>query len=122
MKLMVKIIILSLVLLTPIMGACMGPIFNGPRVASWNAVPGAASYYIYWRVPGATNWPDSQRIATNLTSLDLVAAGVPQGMWEICGTTVDAVSESGPSNIVTWQYSVIGSPGSFEIKMPVGRK
>lgn len=122
MKLMIKIIILSLVLLTPVMGACMGPIFTGPRVASWNAVPGATSYYVYWRAPGAANWPDAQRAATNLTSLDLVTAGVPQGTWEICGTAVDGVSESGPSNIVTWQYTIIGSPGGLEIKLPVGKK
>jgi hypothetical protein len=116
MKLMVKIVILLFVLLTPVMGACMGPIFTGPKTASWTAVPGASGYYVYYRAPGATGWPDSQRIQTNATSVDLVATGVPQGTWEVCATTFDSLSESGPSDMVTWSYAIKGSPGSFRIQ------
>ena len=116
MKLMIKIVILLMVVLTPVMGACMGPIFTGPKTAVWDSVEGSTGYYIYWRTPGTITWPNTQRAATNITSLDLVNAGIPQGTWEICATAIDAVSESGPSNVVTWIYTVKSPPANTKIQ------
>jgi hypothetical protein len=116
MKFMVKIIILLLVVLLPVAGACMGPIYTGPKTASWTAVSGASGYRVYYRAPGAAAWNDSQRIQTSTTSVDLVAAGVPSGSWEVCATSFDAISESGPSDVVPWSYSISGVPGTFRIQ------
>uniref|UniRef100_A0A6M3JUF1 Uncharacterized protein n=1 Tax=viral metagenome TaxID=1070528 RepID=A0A6M3JUF1_9ZZZZ len=43
-------------------------------------------------------------------------AFVPQGAWEICATAVDAVSESGPSNVVPWQYAIIVKPNNARVQ------
>jgi hypothetical protein len=116
MKFMLKILILLLIVSTPIVASCMGPIFIGPKTASWDAVTEATGYYIYWRSPGATTWPTAQRAQTNAITLDLVNAGVPQGSWEICATAFDAISESGPSNIVPWSYAIKSAPGNMKVQ------
>lgn len=114
-KLMVLIIVIAL-LCIPIIGACMGPIYVGAKTASWTAVSGATGYRVYYRTPGATTWNDSQRIQTNNTSVDLIAAGIPVGSWEVCGTVFDTVSESGPSTVVPWSYTIKETMTDFRIQ------
>ena len=94
--------------------ACaMGPIFVGPKVAAWDSEAGATQYYLYWRTPGATVWDNANRIVTTAVNVDMVAAGVPQGSWEICVTAANSDSESGPSNIVAWAYVIIKTPANL---------
>uniref|UniRef100_A0A6M3IFH0 Fibronectin type-III domain-containing protein n=1 Tax=viral metagenome TaxID=1070528 RepID=A0A6M3IFH0_9ZZZZ len=93
----------------------MGPIYTGPRIATWDAVAGATGYRVYWRTPGTHEWVDAQRVQTTGTTVDLSAV-VPQGSWEICATAIDAVSESGPSNVVPWQYAVITKPVNARVQ------
>lgn len=116
MKKLFVLIALILSLLLPVVGACMGPIYIGPKTATWGAVAGATGYRVYWRVPGTATWPDSQRAQTTATTLDLVLVGVPQGAWEVCATTIDASSESGPSPIVPWSYTIKAAPETFIIQ------
>ncbi len=97
--------------------ACaMGPIYVAPKTAAWDAVPGATGYHIYWRAPGVTTWDDAQRLTTNATSVNLIDGGIPQGQWEICATALDGVSESGPSNIVSWSYGIIRAPTNNKVQ------
>uniref|UniRef100_A0A6M3L3S4 Fibronectin type-III domain-containing protein n=1 Tax=viral metagenome TaxID=1070528 RepID=A0A6M3L3S4_9ZZZZ len=93
----------------------MGPIYTGPKIAAWEAVAGATGYRVYWRAPGTQEWVDSQRAQTSGTTLDLSSV-VPQGSWEICATAIDSVSESGPSNVVPWQYAIIGKPENARVQ------
>jgi hypothetical protein len=116
MKKLFVLIALILSLLLPVVGACMGPIYIGAKTASWTAVSGATGYRVYYRAPGVTTWNDSQRIQTSSTSIDLVAAGVPVGSWEVCGTVFDTVSESGPSTVVPWSYTIKGTMTDFKIQ------
>lgn len=103
-----------LVLLLSVVTACaMGPIYIGDKTAAWDSVPGATGYYLYWRTPGATVWDNMKRIVTTATVVDMVAGGIPIGSWEICATAYDAVSESGPSNIVPWSYNILGNPANL---------
>ncbi|MFH2074170.1 MAG: hypothetical protein ABIJ57_02310 [Pseudomonadota bacterium] len=113
---MKTITLIALLLLLPISACAMGPIYTGPRIATWEAVTGATGYRVYWRSPGMQEWLDSQRVQTTATSIDLTTSGVPQGSWEICATAIDAVSESGPSNVVPWQYAIIGKPENAKIQ------
>ena len=106
--------IILLIFILPIGSCAMGPIYTGPRIAVWDAVPNAMGYYLYWRAPGAEGWPDTQRVLTTATTLDMPAAGVPQGTWEVCVSAFDSVSESGPSNIVAWAYAIISAPGNLK--------
>jgi hypothetical protein len=115
---MKKIAVLSLlfVMLSVVTACAMGPIYTGSKTAAWDAVSGATGYYIYWRTPGTTTWPTAQRATTSATTLDLAGAGIPQGAWEVCATAFDSVSESGPSNVVTWNFSIRASPPNVTIK------
>lgn len=104
------------VILTVIFGlftsACaMGPIYTGPKTAVWDPVSGATGYYLYWRAPGGT-WDNAKRLQTNAATVDLSL--IPAGNWELCATAFNSDSESGPSNIVTWAYSIIGAPGNLK--------
>ena len=113
-----KRIFLCLVLLfaIPTFACAMGPIYIGPKIATWDTVTGAAGYFIYWRTPGTTTWPLSQRAQTTATTMDLTAVGIAQGDWEITATVYDLVSESGPSNIVPWNFRIIGNTGNTKIQ------
>ncbi len=110
MKKLFTLIAITLSLVISLSACAMGPIFVGPKNASWDASVGATSYYLYWRVPGTVTWDNTNRIITTALLVDLVASGVPTGAWEICVTAKDEVSESGPSNIVEWKYIIITSP------------
>jgi hypothetical protein len=105
---MKKIIVfcLGILLVTAVTACAMGPIFVGPKTAQWDPVSGATGYYLYWRTPGGS-WDNTKRIITTATSVDMLAGGIPSGSWEICATAYDAVSESGPSNIVPWSNMII---------------
>jgi len=113
---MKKIIIFCfLVLFLSVVAACaMGPIYTGEKTVVWDASSGATGYYLYWRVPGTTIWSNTNRIVTTATSVDMVAGGIPAGLWEICATAYDAASESGPSNIVPWAYVIVPSPANLK--------
>ena len=111
MKKMLAFAIAAL-LLSTVTACAMGPIFVGEKTAVWDASVGAIGYYLYWRTPEGS-WDDAKRISTTATSVDMVAGGVPAGSWEICVTAYDAVSESGPSNIVPWSYAIIEDPGNL---------
>ena len=109
---MKKIIVLGMLafLLSVVTACAMGPIYVGLKTAAWDPVSGATGYYLYWRAPGVTTWDNTRRIVTTATLVDMVAGGVPMGSWEICATAYDAVSESGPSNVVAWSYAILGNP------------
>jgi len=115
---MKKIAVLSLlfVMLSVVTACAMGPIYNGAKTAAWDAVPGATGYYLYWRTPGTSTWPPAQRATTTGITLDLSSSGIPQGAWEICATAFDPVSESGPSNVVTWNFSIRAAPTNAKIQ------
>jgi hypothetical protein len=115
---MKKIPILSLFFLAlSVVTACaMGPIYTGNKTAAWDAVSGATGYYIYWRTPGTTTWPAAQRATTTGLTLDLSSSGIAQGAWEICATAFDGVSESGPSNVITWNFSIRAAPTNAKIQ------
>lgn len=51
---MKKIFIFCLaILFASVVAACaMGPIYNGAKTATWDAVSGAGGYFVYWRTPG----------------------------------------------------------------------
>ena len=108
-------IMIILLVLFPISACAMGPIYTGPRIATWGAVTGATGYRAYWRVPSETVWLDSQRAQTSATTLDLTTV-VPQGTWEITVTAINLVSESGPSNVVSWGYVIIGNPNDVKVQ------
>jgi len=114
-KLLITII---LILIFPIYACAMGPIYTGPKIATWDASVGATGYYIYWRTPGTTPWVNTQRVITTATTLDLVSSGLPQGEWEICATAFNTVSESGPSNVVAWSYIIVPAPTNTRIPNP----
>jgi len=116
---MKKLFVLTAILLSlaiPLVACAMGPIYTGAKTASWGAVPGASGYYVYYRAPGATVWNNSQRLQTNSTSVDLVAGGIPAGSWELCGTVFDGVSESGPSTVANWSYTIKAPLIDFRIQ------
>lgn len=113
---MKRLILILLIFLLPLSSCGMGPIYTGAHTATWDAVTGATGYYIYWRTPGTQTWLNNQRAQTTAVTLDLTAVGIPQGSWELCATAFDPVSESGPSNVVTWQYSVRGPPTNAKIQ------
>lgn len=95
--------------------ACaMGPIYIGPKIATWDSVTEATLYYLYWRVPGTTTWNNANRIVTTSMNVDLTTAGIPQGYWEICVTAANTESESGPSNIVAWAYVIVNAPTNLK--------
>lgn len=107
---MKRLAVVLLILLLPVSSCAMGPIYTGPKTATWDPVSGATGYYLYWRAPGAA-WDNAKRLQTNATSVDL--SPIPAGNWELCATAYNADSESGPSNVITWAYSIIGSPGNL---------
>ena len=114
---MKKIIIFCfLVLFLSVVAACaMGPVWFGDKTAQWD-IPASGTptgFYLYWRTPGTSDWPTSQRVITTSMTLNLVDAGLPQGLWQIAVTAYDAVSESAPSNTVTWVYVIVGNPGNL---------
>jgi hypothetical protein len=115
---MKKIILFAVAaFLFSVVTACaMGPIYNGAKAAVWDAVPGATGYYLYWRTPGTNTWPTAQRATTTALTLDLSGSGIAQGAWEICATAFDAVSESGPSNIITWNFAIRAAPTNAKIQ------
>ena len=115
---MKKVIIFCflIILLSAVTACAMGPIYNGAKTAAWDAVPGATGYYLYWRTPGTTTWPTAQRATTTALTLDLSGSGISQGAWEICATAFDAVSESGPSNIITWNFTIRAAPTNAKIQ------
>lgn len=113
-----KIILLTLAFLLclPLAACAMGPIYIGAHTATWDAVTGTTGYRIYWRAPGTTTWVDAQRVQTTTTTLNLIDAGVPVGSWEICATAFDTVSESGPSNVVPWNYTIRNAPANTKVQ------
>jgi hypothetical protein len=74
---------------------------EGGEIFTWTAVTGAASYKLYSRVVGTTNWLQEMTSTVNsiVTDRGQIEAGVN---WEFSVTAVDADGvESARSNVVT---------------------
>jgi hypothetical protein len=104
------------------LGMAMGPTFTGPHTLAWDANPAGdnvTAYYVYWRIPPATTWLDTNRrsvVAVPLPTLDLATIGLAANSYEICVTAYRTGAESGPSNIVPFVYTVPGAPGGAKLQ------
>ena len=116
MKIMAGILAIVVLVLGLTLSACaMGPIYLGDHTVAWDPSPGATGYFIYWRAPGTEGWDDTKRARTLATELNLLNTSISSGEWQICATAYleelgKMISESGPSNIVTWKYIIVGNP------------
>lgn len=122
MKTMAGILVILVMVLGLALSACaMGPIYLGDHTVAWDPSPGATGYFVYWRTPGAEGWDDAKRSQTLATELNLLATSITQGEWQICATAYleeagKMISESGPSNIVTWKYIIQTNPSNMRTK------
>lgn len=76
--------------------------------------------FFYWRLPGATNFVDTQRIAIPLTALpfDLRILGLPKGDYVAAMTWTNAWGESDLSDTIVWHYSNPNKPTNEHILNP----
>ena len=112
--------LLAIGLCIPTQSIAMGPIFAGPHVATWDAVPLDQSVYIYWRTQGATSWSDQNRSPKiSGTTYDLADFKLPVGNYEITATAVDAAgSESDPANPVPFPLFIPACPSNLKLNLP----